>query len=157
METPGVNDQFSLTGNLFANNTATATGGAFDFALAPGGGANVSLNDNQVIGNRAGGSGGGGHLAGPIGSLRVDNSLYEGNSVEPLTGYPAGDHFGGGLDIQGGFLIMRDNVFRGNAVKEFPDNGDYGGGGLAVRGPNINAQSEYTRIEGNTVAGHAPL
>ena len=157
VETPGVNDQFSLTSNLFANNTATATGGAFDFALAPGGGANVSLNDNQVLGNRAGGSGGGGHLAGPIGSLRVDNSLYEGNSVEPLTGYPAGDHFGGGLDIQGGFLIMRDNVFRGNAVKEFPDNGDYGGGGLAVRGPNINAQSEYTRIEGNTVAGHAPL
>ena len=97
VETPGVNDQFSLTSNLFANNTATATGGAFDFAVAPGGGANVSLNDNRVLGNRAGGSGGGGHLAGPIGSPRVDNSLYEGNSVEPLTGYPAGDHFGGGL------------------------------------------------------------
>ncbi len=40
-------------------------------------------------------------------------------------------------------------------MKAFPDGGNLGGGGLAVTGPGINAQSEYSRIEGNTVA--APL
>jgi predicted outer membrane repeat protein len=152
VESPGVNDQFSLTDNLFANNVAISNGGAFDFELAPAGGANVSLNGNQVIANRAGGSGGGGYLDGPIGFLNIDNELYENNSVEPVTGYPAGDHFGGGLFLGGGLPDLRHNVFQGNAVKEFPDGGNLGGGGLAVLGPGINAQSEYSRIEGNTVA-----
>jgi hypothetical protein len=152
VESPGVNDQFSLTDNVFANNTASSNGGAFDFELAPAGGANVSLNENQVIANRAGGSGAGGYLDGPIGFLNIDNELYENNSVEPVAGYPAGDHFGGGLYLGGGLPDLRHNVFRGNAVKAFPDGGNLGGGGLAVLGPGINAQSEYSRIEGNTVA-----
>jgi hypothetical protein len=155
VETPGVNDQFSLNGNLFTNNEASSNGGAFDFELAPAGGANVSLNENQVIANRAGGSGGGGHLDGPIGFLNVTNSLYENNSVEPVTGFPATDHFGGGLFLGGGLPNLAHNTFKGNSVKAFPNGGNLGGGGLAVLGTGVNAQSEYSRIEGNTVA--APL
>ena len=101
VESVGVNDQFSLTENLFANNTAAWDGGAFDFEVVPDGGVNVNLNGNDVIDNTAGGSGGGGHLIVANTALRVDNELYEGNSIETLPGAPQGDHFGGGLYVLG--------------------------------------------------------
>ena len=91
-----------------------------------------------------------------VGFLNVTGSRYENNSVEPVAGAPAGDHFGGGLYLQGGLPNLRRNLFKANSVKAFPTNGDYGGGGLAVRGVDVSASSEYTRIEGNSVAGPAP-
>ena len=155
VETPGQTQNSAFTSNLFANNVASGNGGAFDFALASGGSENFSLNDNDVINNMAGGWGGGGHVVVANSLLRVDNELYEGNSVEPVAGHQPGDHLGGGLYLQGGVQQLRHNTFRGNAVKAFPSGGNYGGGGLAVRGPDVNATSEYTRIEGNTLA--APM
>lgn len=125
--------------------------------MPPAGSENISLDGNVVVKNKAGGSGGGGYVAMDVGFLNIDQERYENNSVEPMQGAPAGDHFGGGLYVQGGLPDISHNVFRGNAVKAFPDNGDYGGGGLAVRGPDLNVKSGYTRIEGNSVAGHAPL
>lgn len=156
IESPGTgNNNSGINGSTFANNTATGNGGGFAYAIPPATAENLSLNGNVVVKNKAGGSGGGAHVLVANTLLGVDNEVYEGNSVEPVTGYPAGDHFGGGLFVRGGLPNLRHNVFRGNAVKAFPDGGNLGGGGLAVMGPGINAQSEYSQIEGNTVA--APL
>ena len=156
IESPGTgNNNSGINGSTFANNTATGNGGGFAYAIPPATAENLSLNGNVVVKNKAGGSGGGAHVLVANTFLGIDNEVYENNSVEPVTGYPAGDHFGGGLFVRGGLPNLRHNVFRGNAVKAFPDGGNLGGGGLAVTGPGINAQSEYSRIEGNTVA--APL
>ena len=154
IESPGTgNNNSGINGSTFANNTATGNGGGFAYAIPPATSENFSLNGNVVVKNTAGGSGGGGQVLGANSLLRVDNERYENNSVEPVAGYPAGDHFGGGLYLRGSVPIFRNNVFRGNAVKGFPvDGGNLGGGGLAVLGTDTNAQSEYSRIEGNTVA-----
>ncbi len=157
IESPGTgNNNSGVNGSTFANNTATGNGGGFAYAIPPGTAENMSLDGNVVVENTAGGSGGGGHVVVANSFLNVTNSRYENNSVEPVTGAPAGDHFGGGLSLSGGLPNLHHNLFGGNSVKTFPTNGNYGGGGLAVRGPDINAQSEYNRIEGNTVAGPAP-
>jgi hypothetical protein len=157
IESPGQgNNNSGINGSTFANNVASGNGGGFDYAIPPGTAENMSLDGNVVVGNTAGGSGGGGHVVVANSFLNVTNSRYENNSVEPVAGAPAGDHFGGGLSLSGGLPNLHHNLFRGNSVKTFPTNGDYGGGGLAVRGPDINARSEYNRIEGNTVAGPAP-
>jgi hypothetical protein len=162
VESPGVNDQFSLGTNTFAKNVAQWTGGGFDFELAAGGGANVNLDHNQVLDNKAGGAGGGGNLAGPLGLVNITSELYQGNSVEPLSASPQGDHLGGGLLIHGLGPRMQNSTFRSNSVKAFPT-GDLGGGGLAMvwvppptespPPPPLNGSSKLTRIEGNTVAG----
>lgn len=88
-------------------------------------------------------------------ALRIDNELYQGNSIETLTGAPQGDHFGGGLYVlgNGGPVILRHNVFRSNVVNAVTAGNNYGGGGLAVIGAGLNVESEFTRIESNTVAG----
>ena len=154
IESPGTgNNNSGINGSTFANNTATGNGGGFAYAIPPATAENFSLNGNVVVKNKAGGSGGGGHVVAANSFLGIDNERYENNSVEPVPGYPAGDHFGGGLYTQGGLPNFRHNVFRGNAVKAYPDGGNLGGGGLAVQGPGINAHSEYTRVEGNTLAG----
>ena len=136
IESPGTgNNNSGINGSTFANNTATGNGGGFAYAIPPATSENFSLNGNVVVKNTAGGSGGGGQVLGANSLLRVDNERYENNSVEPVTGYPAGDHFGGGLYLRGGVPNLRHNVFRGNAVKGFPvDGGNLGGGGLAVTG-----------------------
>ena len=156
IESPGTgNNNSGVNGSTFANNTATGNGGGFSYAIPPATAENFSMNGNVVVNNSAGGSGGGAHVVAANSFLNIDNERYENNSVEPVPGYPAGDHFGGGLYTQGGLPDLSRSVFRGNEIKEFPiDGGDYGGGGLAVRGTNVNARSEYLRIEGNTVAGH---
>ena len=153
IETPGQGSNSGINSSTFANNIAEANGGGFSYELASGGSENVSLDGNVVVNNTAGGSGGGGYVAGPIGFLNIDNEVYENNSVEPVPNAPAGDHFGGGLYLQGGLPDLGNNTFRGNAVKTFPDGEDYGGGGLAVFGNGAGVQSQFTRIEGNTVAG----
>jgi hypothetical protein len=156
IESPGQsNSDSGINGSTFANNTASVNGGGFSYELVGTSGTNFSLDGNVVVKNKAGGSGGGGYAAGPIGFLHIDNDRYENNSVEPVAGFPATDHFGGGLFLGGGLPDLAHNTFKGNSVKAFPDGGNLGGGGLAVLGPGINAQSEYSRIEGNTVA--APL
>ena len=48
VETPGQGQNSAFTSNLFANNVAKGNGGGFDFALAPQGVENLSLNDNDV-------------------------------------------------------------------------------------------------------------
>jgi hypothetical protein len=157
IESPGMgNNNSGVNGSTFANNAATGNGGGFDYAIPPGTAENMSLDSNVVVENTAGGSGGGGHVVVANSFFNVTNSRYENNSVEPVAGAPAGDHFGGGLSVTGGLPNLHHNLFRGNSVKTFPTNGNYGGGGLAVRGPDVNARSEYNRIEGNTVAGPAP-
>ena len=154
IESPGQgNNNSGINGSTFANNSATGNGGGFDYAVPSGGSENVSLDGNVVVKNKAGGSGGGGRVSIDTGLLRVDNDRYENNSVEPVTNYLSGDHFGGGLYLQGGLPILRHNVFRSNAIKAFTDGGNYGGGGLAISGPGLHVQSEYTRVEGNTLAG----
>jgi hypothetical protein len=152
------NNSSGINGSTFANNQATGNGGAYAFVLSGSGGTNpnFSLSGNVVVDNKAGGFGGGGYAVGEIGSLHVDSERYEGNSVEPITGYLSGDHFGGGLYLGGGLPDLRHNVFRNNAIKAFPDGGDLGGGGVAVDGPDVHVQSEYTRVDGNTVAGLPP-
>jgi hypothetical protein len=150
----GINDQFSLTDNTFRSNVAQWYGGAFSYELGekPLNGASVRLNGNDVIGNTAGGAGGGGHVTGPISQARVDNELYQGNVVKPLAGSPQGSHLGGGLYLKVGGPILRRNTFDSNAISSFPD-GDLGGGGIAVPATNFFAASEFTRIVNNTVAG----
>jgi predicted outer membrane repeat protein len=156
VETPGQGQNSSYTDNVFAGNTAEGNGGAFAYELDPGGSENFSVSDNEVTGNSAAGSGGGGYVVVDQSLLRVDNELYEGNSVEPLTpSPPSGDHLGGGLFLRGGIQILRNNVFRGNSIESFAT-GDLGGGGLAMLGDGADASTEFTRVEGNTVAGPPP-
>jgi hypothetical protein len=152
VESPGTNHQFSLTENTFANNVAEWNGGAFSYELAPGGGANVGLNGNDVLDNTAGGAGGGGWVMGPVGAAQIDNELYQGNSLEEGANSPQGDHLGGGLFLQAGVPILRHNTFDSNSIGSF-NSGDLGGGGLAVVAPGVFGSSEFTRIVNNTVAG----
>jgi hypothetical protein len=155
IESPGQgNNNSGVNGSTFANNVATGNGGGLSYAIPPASAENFSLNGNTFVDNKAGGSGGGGHVVAANTLLQIDNETYEGNSVEPVPGYPAGDHFGGGLYVEGGTPNLRNNLFRGNSIEAFPDNGDYGGGGLAIRGTNLHVTSQYTRVQGNTVAGH---
>ena len=158
IESPGQgNSNSGINGSTFANNVASGNGGGFAYEVPPGGSENVSLDNNIVVTNEAGGSGGGGYVAIDTGFLNVTNSNYENNTLDPaVPNHPASDHFGGGLYLQGGLPNLHHNVFRANEIKAFPDFGNYGGGGLAVRGPDVNAQSEYNRFEGNTLAGPAP-
>lgn len=151
------NNNSGVNGSTFANNVATGNGGGLSYAIPAATSENFSLNGNVFASNKAGGSGGGGHVVAANSLLQVDNETYRNNSVEPVTGYPAGDHFGGGLYLQGGTPFLRNNLFRANAIKPFPDNGNYGGGGIAVRGSNLHVTSQYTRVESNTVAGHDPM
>jgi hypothetical protein len=153
VETPGQGQNSSYHDNLFFGNSAKGDGGAFTYLLQPGNGENLSVFGNQVVGNRAGGSGGGGWISGQIGFMNVTGELYQGNSVEPTSGAPAGDHFGGGLFLGVSSPNLRDDTFKSNSIKTFADGEDYGGGGLAVIASSVVGQSEFTRIEGNSVAG----
>jgi hypothetical protein len=155
VETPGVNDQFSLTDNLFTGNSAAWDGGAFDFELAQAGAANVSLGSNRVIDNTAGGSGGGGHLIVGATFLNVSDDLYEGNSIEQNPDGPQGDHRGAGLYVLGddSLFTLRDSVFRNNTINAVPGGNSYGGGGLALIADGMPVESSYNRFEGNSVAG----
>jgi hypothetical protein len=156
VESAGRNDQFSLGDNTFGKNTATGNGGAFHFDVVPGGATNVSINGNQVIDNSAGGSGGGGHVVLAQSIFGLSNELYQSNSLAPRTGGPAGvAHLGGGLYVEAQNLASPDltkNRFAGNTVASFAD-GDSGGGALAFVGDNLNVDSQYSRIEGNSVGG----
>jgi hypothetical protein len=159
IESPGMGQNNSgVNGSTFANNVATGNGGGLSYAIPAATAENFSLNGNVFASNRAGGSGGGAHVVGANTLFQVDNETYRNNSVEPVTaGHLTGDHFGGGLYLQGGTPFLRNNLFRANAIKSFPDNGNYGGGGIAVRGSNLHVTSQYTRVESNTVAGHDPM
>jgi hypothetical protein len=150
VETEQPNGNSSLTDNLFANNFASEDGGAFDVVVLPEGSQNLRLSINRVISNRAGGSGGGGHVVVDSSeSIRLTNELYEDNSVEPI---PIVDrevraaaeqsHFGGGIYIESaGSQIFQDgNDFIGNAVKEFEDGLGYGGGGEAINGDSADPE-----------------
>jgi hypothetical protein len=156
IETPGQISNSGINTSTFANNVAEANGGGFDYALDSGGSENFSIDGNVVVDNRAGGSGGGGHVVVANSFLSVDGNTFEGNSVEDVPGIqPAGDHFGGGLYLENGILRLRDNDFRGNSVNTIPGGQDYGGGGLAVFGDGLGIESQFTRFEGNSVAGQA--
>jgi hypothetical protein len=153
--TSGQTHNSSFMGNTFVNNVATGNGGAFDYALAPGGVENFSLGGNQVINNKAGGSGGGGHVAVATSMVYVDNELYQGNSVEPVTGStPVAAHQGGGLWIEAdntNLITHRNNVYRNNSIKPFVNASDYLGGGLAITSAGLNVASQYSRFESNSV------
>ncbi|MEA2365027.1 MAG: hypothetical protein QOI32_539 [Thermoleophilaceae bacterium] len=149
------NNGSGINGSTFANNTASGNGGAFSFQVTgpPDTSTNFSLTGNVVVKNNAGGSGGGGYVAGLLGFLDVDQDRYENNSVEPVGIPPASDHFGGGLYLEGGLPDLGHNVFRGNAVKTFANGHDYGGGGLAIFADGVTVRTQHTRVESNTVAG----
>lgn len=148
------NGNSGINGSVFANNIATTTGGAYDYTLEAPHAENVSFDNNTVVGNKAGGSGGGGHVViGDATILRFDQELYQGNSVEPMTGSPSGGHFGGGLYVEMGSspLVQRQNRFLGNSVQQFTGDHDYGGGGEAIAGNSVTARSEVDTFTGNSL------
>lgn len=153
------NNNSGINGSTFGNNIAKGNGGGFDYAIPANSAENFSLDGNLVVKNKAGGSGGGGHVVVANSFLNIDNERYENNSVEPMAGGPAGEaHLGGGLYVRsdltlgGGAPQVRHSTFKGNTVAAFAD-GDSGGGGLAFLGNSLNVSSEFSRIEGNSVAG----
>ena len=160
IETPGQSQNSGINTSIFANNVATTTGGGFDYALAPAGVENFSLDSNVVADNKAGGSGGGGHvvIGGPS-ILSINSNQFLRNSLEPLTGAPAGDHFGGGLYLRSSGSAIgnqqnpshRENLFRDNEIEAFAGDHDYGGGGEAIIGTNVGSMDDVYRS--NAVPG----
>ena len=149
----------SYTDNLFGKNVATDDGGALAYSAASATD-NVSVDESDIIGNRAGGSGGALHLAGP-GTLQLRTNLYQGNRVGSVTGTePASDHFGGAVHVEdpGSFVQLYRNRFEANAVEAFGNGQSYGGGALAIIGNDItNSMSSFDRFQGNSVAGQPAL
>jgi hypothetical protein len=154
-----------INGSSFYGNVAAKTGGGFDYEIASGQAENPSWDFNTLVGNKAGGSGGGGHIKGGSAmNLGIDGNTFQSNSIDPaVAGAGPGPHFGGGLwveiDHTSGF--HRNNRFIGNSIGQFAGDVGYGGGGEAVTGQddgNGNARRfvENNTYTGNSVAGQHP-
>jgi hypothetical protein len=150
----------SFTDNLFANNVATAetvgngNGGALSYTSSAVT-ENVHLTGNDFVQNVAAGNGGGAFVVN-AGSLIVSSELYDRNRIGELDGGNDDPraHLGGGLYVGNpGILDQHDNAFTGNTVQSFNHGQEYGGGGEAIIGSNLNAQSRQDRWIGNAVAG----
>jgi hypothetical protein len=151
-----------LNGSEFYGNVAAKTGGGFDYQIEAGHSENPSFDFNTVVGNKAGGSGGGGHIKGDDAMiLGVDGNTFQGNSIDPtVPSAGPSPHLGGGLwveiDHTSGF--HRNNNFVNNTIQQFAGDVDYGGGGEAITGQdNGNGNGarfiEFNTYTGNSVAG----
>ena len=133
--------------STFANNEAEEDGGAFSYALPPGGSENFSVDGNDCgrqqgrrLGRRRSHRRGQllpldkpEHLRGEL--ARADHRRH----IPPAITSAAGSTCRGRACR--GFVTTYSEATPWNA---FPNGQDYGGGGLSLRGADLNVQSEFS-------------